>query len=145
MINKEEIRRLHALGEARGVPYHLGAKPPRPTCSLGEITTCDCSGWVRWLLTRAGAEDVPDGSWHIAAWAGRTLRPLAQYADVRHAAKDPSRIFLAYIPPQENTPGHVWLVCAGKTLECRSRAGVSSRAWNARPLRRLPSYAWEVA
>lgn len=121
------------------VKYKLGAKAPSLDADSNQIGQIDCSGWVRWVLHRAG-ETIPDGSQNQLAWARSNLRKLGKYADVQYAAKDPGRLFIAFLSPNPGNawPRHVWLLRSnGKammTMESYSSGGVNSRAWNTKIL-----------
>jgi len=107
------------------VKYKLGAKPSLG-CDSSKFSLSDCSGWVRWALDCAGLA-LPDGSAAQHEWAAAHLREV-RYKDAGTMA-DPSRLFIAFIAPGSGI-GHVWLVNAGASLECRGHTGVSSRPWD---------------
>ena len=126
----------HTVGR---VKYKLGAKPALGSdssmCSLS-----DCSGWVRWALDRAGLA-LPDGSATQHEWCAAHLREVS-YKDAATLA-DPSRLFIAFIVPGKGI-GHVWLLNAGASLECRGHTGVSSRPWNNPTLLNAVSACYEL-
>lgn len=133
------LTRLRAvfMNMAGRVLYEYGVKAPSLDCDSHLIHRMDCSAFTRYALARAsdGELVIPDGSVKQREWCeAHGLHRLARYADVGIAAKDPSRLFVAFMPPKGKTPGHVWLVCAGVTMESHGGAGVSSRAWNAKAL-----------
>jgi len=155
------LRRLLAVWEKIGpatdytqVRYRYGAKPPLGA-QCAEVHEADCSGFVRWLLDRAGVT-LPDGSVNQRAWVEQHgWRQLAHYDDVRYAVADPSRLFIAFLPARtvrigrggvasKTIPGHVWLVHAGWTIECRGGRGTVPRRWNAEALNRPDAVAYEV-
>lgn len=113
------------------VKYKLGAKAPSLDCDSAAIQQIDCSGFVRWILHRAAGIDLPDGSQNQLAWARKNLRQLASYSDVHYADGDDTRLFIAFLSPKpgKEWPRHVWLIWKGKTLESRSKAGVSGQPW----------------
>lgn len=121
------------------VKYKLGAKAPSLDADSNEIDKIDCSGYVRYVLHRAGLT-IPDGSQVQLGWARANLRKLGKYSDVQYAAKDPSRLFIAFLSPKPGNdwPRHVWLLRsdgkAMRTMESYSSGGVNSRPWNARVL-----------
>jgi cell wall-associated NlpC family hydrolase len=112
----------HCVGRVR---YEMGAKPALGSDS-STFSLSDCSGWVRWVLDRAGLL-IPDGSAGQHEWCQANLRKVS-YSDAATLA-DPSRLFIAFIAPEPI--GHVWLLNAGKTMECHGGGvGVSSRPWD---------------
>lgn len=126
----------HTVGR---VKYKLGAKPSLG-CDSSKITLSDCSGWVRWALDRAGCV-LPDGSATQHEWCAAHLREV-RYKDAGTLA-DPSRLFIAFIEPGSGI-GHVWMLNAGNSLECRGHAGVSSRPWNSPTLLDAVSACYEL-
>jgi len=157
---KVNLQRLLAVWEKIGpatnytqVRYRYGAKPPLGA-QCAEVREADCSGFVRWLLDRAGVT-LPDGSANQREWVlQQGWRQLARYQDVRYAAKDPSRLFIAFLPPSERSgksgstihvPGHVWLVHEGFTIECHSALRATKpRPWNSAALNKPAAVAFEV-
>ena len=126
------------------VVYDFGGKAADLAEDTSLITGIDCSGFVRYILARAthGALVVPDGSSNMHAWAEANLRELVQYSDVQEAEGDPSRLFIAFIPPAPI--GHVWLVRGGMTRESHGGRGVDSRPWNTPILLREAEGAYEL-
>lgn len=126
----------HTVGR---VKYKLGAKPALGSESCA-FALSDCSGWVRWTLDHAGLA-FPDGSAAQHEWCAAHLREVP-YKDAATLA-DPSRLFIAFIAPGKGI-GHVWLLNAGASLECRGHAGVSSRPWNNPTLLNAVSACYEL-
>jgi hypothetical protein len=87
---------------------------------------------------------LPDGSVKQREWCEGHWRRLARYADVAYAAKDPVRLFIAFLPPVKGRAGHVWLVCAGRTMESHGGKGVNSRSWDYPTLLKGADAAFEV-
>ena len=112
----------HTVGR---VKYKLGAKPALGS-EAATFALSDCSGFVRWALDHAGLT-LPDGSATQHEWCAAHLREV-HYKEAG-ALTDPSRLFIAFIAPGHGI-GHVWLLNAGASLECRGHKGVSSRPWN---------------
>lgn len=151
-VDLSVLQEMHDACVRRRVKYVLGAKAPLGA-SVKSITAIDCSGFVRWVLYGASGRELklPDGSWHQAVWCDKHLRKLAQYSDVHYAAEDPSRLFIAYLPPnaiRKNSAGHIWLVRSDgqrmRTYESRGGKGPSSRVWDAPVLLKHATGAWEV-
>jgi hypothetical protein len=63
---------------------------------------------------------------------------------VQYAAKDPKRLFIAFIAAHDGHPGHVWLVRLGRTLESCGSHGVSSREWDVSVLKNSCCAAYEL-
>lgn len=136
MVDLKLLLQLHARCEDR-VRYGLGAKAPKLSAASHEIHKIDCSGYVRWLLYRASGGELvlPDGSWHQNKFAASRFRKIMRYRDVTYA--DPSRLFLAYLPPIPKI-GHIWLVNRREhngdvdvwTIESHGGHGANSRRWN---------------
>ena len=107
--------------------YKLGAKP---SLSLAAelIKESDCSGYVRYVLyhTTQPIIRLPEGSWYQEQWCRWNLQGCP-YED---AAKDDSIVRIAFIPPQGKKPGHVWLICNSRTIECYGKVGAGRRKWN---------------
>lgn len=119
------------------VEYHWGGKAPDLAMDSHGIEGIDCSGFVQFALARAtgGKLVLPQGSWQQREWCEAAgLHKLEKYADVKFAANDPGRLFIAFIKPAGKKAGHVWLVRAGHTMESYGEHGVGARKWNAKPL-----------
>lgn len=143
-VNLKKLTRLYTKMYKR-VRYKLGAKAPRIDCDPSEIKRIDCSGFVRYLIYNAtgGKLVLPDGSWKQREWCRENkLHELLYYADVSYAKSD-NRLFICFIRPRFLRTGHVWLVIRGVTLESHSRAGVNSRPWNTKSLRKCDA-AYEL-
>ena len=126
----------HTVGR---VKYKLGAKPALGSDS-STFSLSDCSGWVRWVLDRAGLR-IPDGSATQHKFCAAHFREV-HYKDAATLA-DPSRLFIAFIAPNGGI-GHVWLLQGGTaanpgiTMECHGGGvGVSSRPWDTPALRNV--------
>ena len=119
------------FGKMQGrTKYLLGGKA-RTQDKPEDIKRIDCSGVVRYMLFHCTSVLWPDGSQNQLAWARKNLRKLAKYSDVQYAKDDPKRLFIAFLSPKPGKawPRHVWLIHMGKTMESRSKAGVSSQSW----------------
>ncbi len=129
------------------VEYHWGGKAPDLAADSHTIEGIDCSGFVQFALARAtgGKLVLPQGSWQQREWCeAHQLYKLAQYTDVRFAERDPGRLFIAFITPRGKTPGHVWLVRAGLTMESFGGRGVGARPWNAQTLKSRACACFEL-
>jgi len=108
------------------VKYVFGVKP-----ALGaSFKESDCSGFVRWILHKAtsGVVKIPQGSWYQNGWCedlGFKHNVYREGARLRD-----NRLRIAFIRPQRDKPGHVWLILNGQTMECCSGRGVCRRPWN---------------
>jgi hypothetical protein len=93
---------------------------------------CDCSGGIRYLVYQAteGLCKMPDGSVNQRQWCeDNHLYKLKKYSDVVYGG--PYRVFICFFRPRFGKAGHVWIVCGGWTIECRSgRIGFTRRPWN---------------
>ena len=110
------------------VSYRLGAKP-----KLGSVPgtpghkVTDCSGYVRWLMWELG-QAIPDGSWHQEKWCiVRKFKPTSYKA---HAGLKDDRLRIAFIAAKGSTPGHVFLIANGMTIEACGGAGTTRRPWD---------------
>lgn len=137
-VSLERVKECFAHTVGR-VKYKLGAKPALGSDS-SSFALSDCSGWTRWALDRSGLT-LPDGSAEQHEWCAAHLREV-HYKDAGTLA-DPSRLFIAFIAPG-NGIGHVWLLNAGASLECRGHTGVSSRPWNSPVLLNAVSACYEL-
>lgn len=124
-------------------PYKLGAKwPLGADSSACRGKPVDCSGYVRWILDRAGVR-LPDGSQKQWAYVRDVLGwREVNYKDIKYTEADPSRLFIAFKRAGRSTHGHVWLVNAGHTMESCSSGGVCRRPW--KRLERYASGCFEV-
>ena len=131
LVNLSTLKECYAHTAGR-VTYLLGAKPALGSDSAS-FDTADCSGWVRWALDRAGLR-LPDGSQTQWSYCRDVLklRQIDPYSNVDYAAADPSRLFIAFESAARTGIGHVWLINAGRTLECSSHRGVNSQPWQNR-------------
>lgn len=135
MLNLSMVQLLFDKMRGR-VKYKLGGKAASLDADSNVIKQIDCSGAVRYWMHRAGLT-IPDGSQVQLGWARKNLRKLGKYSDVQYAAKDPGRLFIAFLSPKPGNawPRHVWLLRsdgkAMRTMESYSSGGVNSRPWNA--------------
>jgi len=132
----------------RRVRYLLGAKAAA-SLRTDQIDELDCSGFVRYVMQRAGVTAFPDGSQIQWEWVRNRWRQLRQYSDVAYAKADPNRLFIAFAAERRDALGrrrlgHVWLVCMGKTMESYGSVGVGSRSWSHATLRKIVSGTYEV-
>lgn len=150
-VNLSRLLEVHRACAAAPVKYRLGAKWDL-RLGLNDILRdqppVDCSGYVRWLLYKAGLW-LPDGSQTQWAYVRDVLQWRAvEYKNLRYTEADPTRLFIAfkkrvYRAGQLSAHGHVWLVHAGATIESASGLkGVGSRPW--RHLYGMASACYEV-
>jgi hypothetical protein len=120
------------------VGYLLGAKAPSLACDTSDIRQIDCSGFTRYILARASAQRLilPEGSQNQLAWCLQEgLHRVNPYSGVQSAARDPSRLFIAFLTPGADGIGHVWLL-RSRDGEMQTReshgggVGVDSRPWD---------------
>ena len=133
------------------VKYLLGAKAdPNKDSSDHSITRIDCSGYVRFSLVKMGFNNVPDGSQNQLAWCeAKGWHRLKKYSDVRYAAKDAGRLFIAFMKPKfigrrQIASGHVFFLYKGRTRESYGGHGVGSRPWNTLVLRTRACACYEI-
>lgn len=110
------------------VSYKFGSKPLL-TKEPSEVTSADCSGFVRYLLYRASDMQIkiPAGSWNQEDWCKKTGLPKVEYST---AANNDGWLRIAYLPKKNGHPRHVWLILNGRTIESRGGVGPDRRAWD---------------
>ncbi len=141
------LKRVFGELKARSVLYLWGGKAHPLDADSSTITELDCSGFVQYVIAKATDQKLilPEGSVDQHNWCdARGLRQLSRYSDVQYARDDPNRLFIAFIEPHGKRAGHVWLVCAGKSMESRGVVGVDSRKWNTPVLLGNACAAYEV-
>jgi hypothetical protein len=158
-VDLQLLNTVFARLAARGIPYRLGGKIPLDvdTSDPRIARGIDCSGFVRYALAKATNQALvlPDGSWNQHAWCrDQGLHQLGRYSDVTQA--DPSRLFIAFINPEPQRVGHVWLIHRAEepggdwrqeqptTLESHGGHGVDSRLWSTRVLLTEVSACYEL-
>jgi cell wall-associated NlpC family hydrolase len=124
------------------VKYKLGVKPAVST-KLCDVTTADCSGWVRWLMYHAAGVELPQGSWFQKEWFDTRNFKKSDYKIVA-ACKD-NRLRVAFFDPDKSGVGHIWLILNGKTIECYSGQGVGRRRWNNSTLMKRVAHCYVVS
>ena len=109
------------------VKYLLGAKPKLGSLFFKES---DCSGFVRWLVHEAteGVTTMPDGSYHQANWCIK--QGFKKVAYKQSACMRDDRLRIAFIAPNSEGVGHVWLIFNGQTMESCGGRGVCRRPWS---------------
>lgn len=147
MIDLASLKLVHGKMAGR-VTYLMGAKA-RASAQTSEIAELDCSGYVRYLMQRCGAPDFPDGTWDQSRWLAKSGWEPKEYGNLKHTVADPTRLFVAGFTEYSDARGHrrhghIWLVHAGKTIECYGGVGVGSRAWSHKTLRSLVTFCYEV-
>ena len=133
------------------VKYLLGAKIDIGRDSADPtIRRTDCSGYARFSFVKMGFKNVPDGSQNQLAWFEASgWHRLKKYSDVRYAAKDADRLFIAFMKPKfigrrQIASGHVFFVYKGRTMESYYGRSVGSRPWNTLVLRTRACACYEV-
>lgn len=146
MIDLALLQTIHnkMIGKCK---YRLGAKARSLSMDSNDISHIDCSGDSRYLVARASNQEliIPDGSMNQLDYAKRYWRQLEKYEDVEYAAKDPSRLFIAFMAPTEEQRRmnamddrargrHVWLLKSNGeemlTIESKGGKGCTSQPWN---------------
>ncbi len=122
--------------------YLLGAKAPAKW-EPKVIKAIDCSGASLYWLRRCADIMLPDGSMNQLEYCRKHFRQLKKYEDVKYAAMDTNRLFIAFIVPNKlqrmlnardgRARGrHVFLIYMGMTMESYGGHGVGSLPWNKR-------------
>jgi hypothetical protein len=97
-----------------------------------DFKASDCSGFVRWILayavTMKHALILPMGSYYQNDWCKSQGFKLSKYSDV--AGLNDNRLRIAFIKPDSDHHGHVWLILNGRTMECYGGVGVGRRKWD---------------
>lgn len=134
-IDVMELRRIHKV--ASGVTkYKLGAKPGLTTAAP---VYADCSGYVGWLLSKAGYTDVADrelfnrlggrGTWHLYDFFNQQgLKKSDPLAATRHDNILRVAVGLAGWVGIGKI-GHIVLIYNGVTIESSGGKGANSRPW----------------
>jgi hypothetical protein len=120
----------HMEGRVR---YEMGAKAPRLDCDSALIHSIDCSGAARYLLARCAGEDISDGSWNQHQYFARHDFKPCQY---KNAGLMDGRLRIAFMNPEHDEAGHVWLILNGRTIESRGGKGIDRRSWRTAKLAR---------
>lgn len=128
-INIDLLHQVFDHMHLKPTPYVFGQKAPSLKCDSNDITGIDCSGFVRYAIARASSQKtiLPDGS--QAQWEWFRNQANNQVADYKTAAKVKDKLFICFIK-ETSSPGHVWLMYNGFTMESHGGAGVSSRSWD---------------
>ena len=112
--------------------YTYGRKPKPDADSRGiRVFGSDCSGYVRWLLSRSTNQGLilPEGS----VVQHEFIREMGFKKSTTSAAMlDDGILRIAFLEPSDsrNGIGHVTLIHKGKTIESHRGAGPSRRVWN---------------
>jgi hypothetical protein len=128
-VDADKLTELLAATEGK-VKYRLNAKP-KAGQDPATIKKSDCSGYLHWLIPQIATEHCgfPDGSWMQHKWCkDHGFKASAYNAD--GAGRRDHRLRIAFIEPQGDKPGHVWLLKDGQTIECCSGKGVCRRPWD---------------
>lgn len=153
-VELAKVVEIYRNMKANHVSYDLGGKAPKLDMDSHGIEDIDCSGFVRFCIYRATDPHmtIPDGSWMQREWCeAANLHKLSNYRDVCQA--DPSRLFIAFIPPKSGKAGHVWFVTKAlsknatsqpMTMESHGGVGVNSRPWNTSVLLRNCDAVYEL-
>lgn len=130
------------------VPYELGAKPEWGA-DTSEVKTSDCSGFVRYMLSRCVADmptNYPEGSVVQHAWAASKLQAF----DIQSAAydEDSNIVYVFYLAPGDgkDVHGHTGFLFQGAAYHCYGGHGVGKTSaqevidWGAKYAYVFPSF-----
>jgi hypothetical protein len=115
------------------VTYSLGAKCDSLTEDSHDIDEMDCSGFVRFAITKCSNPQavIPDGSATQHEWFQSQGFEVANYSIAAQQA-NPGKLFICFMTPETGGgTGHVWFCWKGRTMECYGGHGVGSRPYNA--------------
>ena len=121
--------------------YGFGKKARPLSTAPADVSRIDCSGFVRYLLYQVTDRRVtiPDGSWNQDAWFRGNNFQQVDYADT---AKHDGVLRLGYF---SGSPGHIWFVRNGKTLESHGSKGPNRRKWDTGVLKKNVKRCYVVA
>lgn len=106
--------------------YGFGDKA-RMTDKPADIKKIDCSGFVQYLLYHVATPSlkIRAGSWHQNKYFEDNHFEQVDYAT--EASKRDGILRLGYF---RGSPGHIWLVLNGETIESSGGKGPNRRAWS---------------
>lgn len=131
LINREYACRL------LNIPYTFGGKAApgaKPADLAGGI---DCSGYVAWLMYDATDLHVhmPSGSVLQRSWCRRMgFKNYGKLGYLANCLKKDNRLRIAFFA---GSPGHVWLILNGQTIESYGGHGPGRRSAISNPLMRV--------
>ena len=114
------------------------------TKEVSEIKSCDCSGFVRYVLYHSSDQQlkIHAGSWHQEEWCKSTLLAKVDYST---AANSDGWLRIAFLPKKNGKPRHVWFVLNGLTIESRGGKGPDRRAWDTPVLKKNAHACFKLA
>lgn len=124
-----------ALMKNGHIKYHLGSKPALHA-KPENITVSDCSGFVRYLMYNVTGGDMDidkrGGTYWQEEWCKEQKLDKVEYST---AASNDGWLRIAFIHGSKGHVGHVWLILAGKTIECHGGVGADRRDWDTKVLK----------
>jgi hypothetical protein len=139
-IDGNKIKALCESLEAVGITYGLGSKIEPLSLQASDlagagITSCDCSGFVRWAIFHALGQpndyNFDDGSVTQHEQVQNVGFKQSSYQD---ALGDDGYVRIAFLTPEDGGGvGHVLLIFDGNTYESHGHKGPDSRVWGLEP------------
>ena len=106
--------------------YGWGYKPKPGSDSHSWLRT-DCSGYVRWMISRIAGVTIPMGSIGQRAWFAANNFKVTSY---EHAGLDDGRLRVGVWSPGWRGAGHIWMVLNGRTIESYGGHGPGRNPWD---------------
>ncbi len=107
--------------------YGFGDKASPLTIAPAKVKKIDCSGFVQYLLytLTSGSLRIHGGSWHQNKYFEDNRYEQVAYATA--ASKHDSVLRLGYF---SGSPGHIWFIRNGMTIESSGGKGPNRRIWS---------------
>jgi hypothetical protein len=119
------------------VPYKFGGKAAPSASPSDLIKGIDCSGYVAWLMYDASDLKVrmPSGSVQQRSWCRKMgFKNYGKLGYLANCLKKDNRLRIAFFA---GSPGHVWLIFNGQTIESYGGHGPGRRSAISAPLMRV--------
>lgn len=134
-IDKQRLLAKESECRELGVPYKFGAKAAMTATPADLKKGIDCSGYVQWLVHQASGKLMPSGSVLQRSWCRKMgFKSYGKLGYLANCLLKDHRLRIAFFA---GSPGHVWLVLDGQTIESYGGHGPGRRSAIAAPLMKV--------
>ncbi len=121
---------LHAFVDAMTdghCKYSFGTKASPLTIETAKVKKIDCSGFVQYLLYTVTTNHLKI---HAGSWHQNEYFETNNFAQVDYATEASNKDNVLRLGYYKGSPGHIWFVLNGMTIESSGGKGPNRRLWS---------------